>query len=293
MNFTETLVLCIGLPAQQFAQSLCILLDRYADCILTGGVAGGLMSALPSSLSNHQSIIREPRPRLNVRRRRLGSTVSSNDAPPKTGEGIFLPAISAERQLIQQAIAGDSNAQEQLFVAHSARLYRTAYAVLRNKEDAEDALQEGWCKAFANLRSFEGRSSFSTWLTRIVINSALMIHRRKNVRPQDSLDELADNQPERLRHRMVHAGPSPEELCAITEINGLVEDQVRELPPGLRAAVQLCDLEGFSAAESIRVLGIRMSAFKSRISRARQKIAEGLQSSLQPPTGRVSAAGAI
>src|SRR5208337_1173120 len=84
-----------------------------------------------------------------------------------------------EWAIVQKAIAGDTEAQEHLFARHRPRLYRTAVALLRNKEDAEDAVQDGLCKAYTHLRSFQGRSSFSTWLTSIVINSALMSRRRR------------------------------------------------------------------------------------------------------------------
>lgn len=67
-----------------------------------------------------------------------------------------------EWAIVQKAIAGDTEAQERLFARHRPRLYRTAVALLRNKEDAEDAVQDGLCKAYTNLRSFQGRSSFST-----------------------------------------------------------------------------------------------------------------------------------
>ena len=95
--------------------------------------------------------------------------------------------------VVQQALAGNAEAQERLFAPHARRLYRIVLALLNNKEDAEDALQEGLCKAFTSLRSFQGRSSFSTWLTRVVINSALMACRRKVAHRAASLDEILDS----------------------------------------------------------------------------------------------------
>src|ERR1700687_2438113 len=92
-----------------------------------------------------------------------------------------------EWAVVQQAIAGDADAQKRLFAGHSDKLHRVAFNLLRNKEDAEDAVQDGLCRAYTGLRSFQGRSSFSTWLTRIVINSALMSRRRKSVRPEASI----------------------------------------------------------------------------------------------------------
>jgi RNA polymerase sigma factor (sigma-70 family) len=188
-----------------------------------------------------------------------------------------LLGTSKEWATVQQAIAGNPQAQEDLFGPHTDRLYRTAFRLLRNKEDAEDALQDGLCKAYISLSSFQGRSSFSTWLTRIVINSALMARRRKSAHPEASLDEFLNSQPERSPQAIVDAQPDPEKLCAATEISSLVEEHVRQLPPALQTAFRLRSSEGLSAAESSQALGISTSAFKSRICRARHKLARSLR----------------
>jgi RNA polymerase sigma-70 factor (ECF subfamily) len=209
--------------------------------------------------------------------RRIDSGASKLPNPDRT---IASRSVSDEWSLVQKAIAGDSDSQDKLFAAHTARLYRTAFAMLRNKEDAEDAVQDGLCSAYAKMRSFQGRSSFSTWLTRIVINSALMSRRRKSARPEASLDEILDNQAGRLAHRFADRRPSPEEICSVTEINGLLEEEVRRLPAEIQRTLRLREVEGLSAKEAIRALGIRESTFKSRIHRARRKVRDALQPSL-------------
>ena len=119
-----------------------------------------------------------------------------------------------EWAVVQQAIAGNADAQERLFAGHTRRLYRTVFALLNNKEDAEDALQEGLCKAFTSLRSFQGRSSFSTWLTRIVINSALMARRRRSAHPEASLDETAGRSAQTDASRIRRSAARPgKTLC--------------------------------------------------------------------------------
>ncbi len=178
-----------------------------------------------------------------------------------------------EWAVVQQAIAGNADAQDRLFAGQTHRLYRTVFALLNNKEDAEDALQEGLCKAFTSLRSFQGRSSFSTWLTRIVMNSALMARRRKLAHPEASLDEMLDNQPLQLPRGAVDARPDPERLCAETELSARVEEHVNQLPPALQAPFRLYAINGISGPESSKVLGISPNAFKSRIFRARLKLA--------------------
>lgn len=179
--------------------------------------------------------------------------------------------------VVQQAIAGNAGAQEQLFARHTGRLYRAAFAVLRNKEDAEDALQEGLCKAYTSLSSFQGRSSFISWLTRIVLNEALMSRRRKKAHPEFSLDDILDSQLERLPKSMVDVQPDPEKIYAAAEVHALVEQQVRQLPTGLQEAYRLRANKGLSTTESSQALGIPTSAYKSRIFRARRRLVHELR----------------
>ena len=186
-----------------------------------------------------------------------------------------------EWAVIQQAIAGNADAQERLFAPHTRKLYRIALVLLDNKEDAEDVFQEGLCKAFTSLRSFQGRSSFSTWLTRIVINSALMARRGKRGHPEASLDEMLDDQPKQMPREFVDPRPDPEELYAATELTARVEEHISQLPPALQIAIRLHAIYGFSALHSGKVLGISASAIKSQIFRARLKLACGLHRSLE------------
>jgi RNA polymerase sigma-70 factor (ECF subfamily) len=189
--------------------------------------------------------------------------------------------VRNEWAIVQQAVAGNVDAQERLFAPHARRLYRTVLALLNNKEDAEDALQEGLCKAFSSLRSFQGRSSFSTWLTRIVINSALMARRRKSAHPETSLDEMLDYQPKQMPRGFVDPRPDPEELYAQTELDARIEEHISQLPPALQMAFRLHAIYGFSAPHSGKLLGISASAIKSRIFRARLKLVCGLHRSLE------------
>ena len=94
-----------------------------------------------------------------------------------------------EANLIRAGQRGDQQAVETLFRRYQRPLFQTALRVLGNTEDAEDALQDGYLSAYRNLKRFEGRSQFSTWLTRIVINAALMRRRSAKSRPAVSLDD--------------------------------------------------------------------------------------------------------
>jgi len=216
---------------------------------------------------------------VKAQRGRPGKIDSHASKPLNSGRIAASPGIGEEWAVIQQAIAGNAIAQEHLFARHTGRLYRTAFAVLRNKEDAEDAVQDGLCKAYTSLPSFQGRSFFSTWLTRIVINAALMIRRKKSAYLEVSLDEILDSRPEQLPRGVVDSRPDPEELCAAIEVHALVEKHVRRLPPALQTAYRCRASSGLSARESSHALGIPASVFKARVFRARRKLARGLQRS--------------
>jgi len=240
------------------------------------------MGALESSLGTASAIIGELFPAKihsseSIRPDSRARKIHSSDVK------FTSPVMRDDWELIRQAAVGNPEAQERLFKTHTPRLYRTVFAVLRNREDAEDAVQESWCRAYANLDSFEGRSAFHTWLTRIAINSALMLRRRKSYRVEASLSEILDNQSESLFDSTVAESPNPEEIYVASELNALIEGQIRELPPRVQAAFRLRKIEEFSTTEAARALGIRVTALKSRVSRARRKVARGLRTLLSTP----------
>jgi RNA polymerase sigma-70 factor (ECF subfamily) len=240
---------------------------------------GALQAALPGVQPPVGALTFRPRAR-RPESRRLDShapslPISSQPAPA--------PILGKDWALIQQAIAGDTESQDALFANHTARLYRTAFAILRNKEDAEDAVQEGLCNAYVKLQSFQGRSSFTTWLTRIVVNSALMSRRKKGTHPEASLDEMLSDREGCLTHQIVDQRPNPENICSSTEFSAILEREVRKLPPDVQRAFRLREIEHFTTAESVRTLGIGKNAFKSRVLRGRRKLTEALRRSLQAP----------
>src|ERR1700739_4462952 len=127
-------------------------------------------------------------------------------------------AAQSEARLIRAGQKGDAQAVETLFRRYQRPLFQTALRVLGNTEDAEDALQDGLLSAYRNLKRFEGRSQFSTWLTRIVINAALMRRRSAKARPAVSLDETPYQDELPPSERFADDGPNPEQVFASTEI---------------------------------------------------------------------------
>ena len=181
-----------------------------------------------------------------------------------------------EEQLIELGLKGNARALDVLFTRNTRTLYQTALRVLGNPEDAEEALQEGLLSAYRNLPRFERRSQFSTWLTRIVINAALMRRRSKRSRPAVSLDDCASEGELPLAERFADESPNPEQIYAGTELRDRVSKKLAEISPLLRTAFWLREIEGLSAEEAAHVLGVSRNTLKARLWRARQELAARL-----------------
>jgi RNA polymerase sigma-70 factor, ECF subfamily len=179
------------------------------------------------------------------------------------------PTEMSEAALVSMAKLGDSDAFVALSKLHSNRLLRTIYHITKNWHDAEDALQDATLRAFSHLKDFQEKSSFSTWLTRIAINSALMILRKKRgcyEIPFEGIDDSGENY-ERWEPRS--PAENPESRLARTEREELLRDAILRLPQVLREAVELRQARGYSTREIAQALGISVPAVKSRLSRAR------------------------
>ena len=160
----------------------------------------------------------------------------------------------------------ESSAFQQLYEQSAPRVLKTLYRITRNREDAEDALQEAFLNAFLHAGDFDGRSSFSTWFTRIAINSALMILRKKRTHPEQSVDDADGNQRPWV---MPETAANPEKLYAQSERAGILKAAVGDLRPGIRKAVEVGQLQERSMRETAEALGISLSAAKARLFHAR------------------------
>lgn len=172
--------------------------------------------------------------------------------------------------LVCAARSGDPHAFVELTRRHSRRLLGCSYRITRNWQDAEDALQDSLLKAFVHVNNFERRSTFSSWITRIVINTSLMILRKKRIRPSLPLDGVEDKYWD-PRSR-THINDNPEDHLAQQEIQALLEEAIRRLPNKLREIVQLHHAKEYSVQELAQVLRISVPAVKSRLSRARRAL---------------------
>jgi len=188
--------------------------------------------------------------------------------------------ITAETQweeaLVRASRGGNHQAIETLFRRYQRQLLGTARRILGNTEDAEDALQDALLSAYRNVARFEGRCKFSTWLTRIVVNAALMRRRSAKRLQLTSLDATPSEDEVPMSERVQDSDPNPEQLFAHTELREMIQTNVGNLPPPLFTAFVLCGIEEHSLEEAARRLGITVTAMKARMHRARYKLAESL-----------------
>src|SRR5580704_11108847 len=162
------------------------------------------------------------------------------------------------------------NAFDQLYEQSAPRVLKTLYRITRNREDAEDALQEAFLNAYVHAKDFDGRSSFATWFTRIAINSALMIVRKKRAHPEHSIDDDGGDAGAAPKTWIVSdTAANPERLYAQAEREGILKAAVGDLRPTNRKAVEIGQLQDRSTRETADVLGISVAAAKARLFHAR------------------------
>src|ERR1700693_687238 len=175
---------------------------------------------------------------------------------------------------------------EEMFVASPQKFVATAHAILRNREDAEDAVQNAFLSAYLHLRSFEGRSALKTWFTRIVLNAALMIRRKRKPSAIQPRPE-SNNSPEvNWTENIPASHPDPEMVHAERETHQLIDGILGKMKPVLRQAFTMTYYDELSRAEASAVLGVSVGTFKARLFRARRQVLDQTERSLVAPIHR-------
>jgi RNA polymerase sigma-70 factor, ECF subfamily len=182
---------------------------------------------------------------------------------------VVSPACTATPTALESP---DWGVLQEMFLASGEQFRRMAYGILRNREDAEDALQDALISAYKHLRSFEGRSALKTWFTRVVLNAALMIRRRRKATHIEFVAESSSGDGFSKIARIADARPDPEKQYAATETFEFVSALIDELSPGLREAFTMTYLGENRAKEAGAKLGVNMTTFKSRLFRARKEL---------------------
>jgi RNA polymerase sigma-70 factor, ECF subfamily len=209
---------------------------------------------------------------------RKGSAMA--EAEPRKQQGELLagarlvdPAATDEA-LVQAAKLGNQLAFLELWRRHSDRVFKTAYGITGKREDAEDVIQDAWIKAYLHLKTFDGRAQFVTWLTRIAMNSSLMILRRRRSHPEVCM-EFTDG--DTWQHwDIADQTKNMEELYASRENVERLRQAIRCLRPSLRIVVESRQSDDRSIPEIAELAGISVAATKSRLSRAKKILRKAL-----------------
>jgi len=178
-----------------------------------------------------------------------------------------------DAEFVARVKAGETDAFEELVRRHGRKVYRSLIGLLGSAEEAEDALQDAFLKAFQHLPAFEGRSRFSTWLVRIALNTGLQ--RLRGRKDFETLDEDRED----FRPRLIQAWQeNPEDSYSREELRRLVETEVMKLPAKYRVALMLRDLEELSTEEAANALGLTIPGLKARVLRGRLMLRESMVS---------------
>ena len=191
-------------------------------------------------------------------------TAETNAPPRASAHGL------SDASLVE-AESGHSMAFATLSERYRQQLFRAAHRITRNSEDAEDAVQDALLRAFVHVADFDGRSSFGNWLTRIAINSALMILRKKRGSLEIATDD-DDVGADGLRDEIADHRPNPERHYAQSEEESLLRKAIQSLRPTLRVVVQIQQLQERSMHETAEAIGISLAAAKGRLFHARKAL---------------------
>lgn len=168
--------------------------------------------------------------------------------------------------LIERILSGHKQNFEHIMRRYNQRLYRTGMSILADDIEVEDAMQTAYISAYEHLGKFEGRSSFSTWLTRIMINECLA-RKKKNMKTKKGFEGLSEN-PTNMN--------TPANILANKELSTMLENAVSQLPEKYRLVFVLREIEDLSVKETSDVLSIEESNVKTRLNRAKTILRESL-----------------
>jgi RNA polymerase sigma-70 factor (ECF subfamily) len=173
--------------------------------------------------------------------------------------------------LVAATKRGDARAFEELVLRHKQRVLAVAQRITNNREDAEDVAQESFHKAFLHLDAFQEKSRFSTWLTRIAMNEAFMMLRRR----RGFLEVLPESPEDAVNSSLeafVDQRPNPEESCWQRERKQLLTEAINRLGPKIRSTILLRHIEERSVEETAQILGTSIVAVKARVFQGRRKL---------------------
>lgn len=181
-------------------------------------------------------------------------------------------AVARDEHLLVAARGGSHSAFAELQKTHSHRVYKRILSITRNREDAEDALQDTFLRAYLALPSFEGKSQFSTWLMRIGINSALMVLRRRRRWPETSLEQPRDFESDDAYLDVRDEAFDPEQLYDQQQRCEAIRRALQRLDPKLRGVMHIRVSEEHPMQKIAEDLGVSVASVKARLHRARKRL---------------------
>jgi RNA polymerase sigma-70 factor, ECF subfamily len=204
--------------------------------------------------------------------------INEPSASAETNTSISRCSFLAEEEenLLACARAGDGVAFDRLVTPHRDAMLRLTLRILRNREDAEDAVQTALLDAFRHLDTFQRRSRFSSWLTRIALNAAFMRLRSTRRRTETSLDEIVDRGTT-ARFRVVDGRANPEQECSMKETRALLAKALDRLAPMYKQVLHMFHMQELPAKEAARILGVPVGTVKARLHRARSRLTRNVQ----------------
>jgi len=194
-------------------------------------------------------------------------------------------ALDDDLALVRASRCGEVAAFERLVKRYDSKLLRIAQNVTHDLNDAEDAVQEAFLKAFQKLDQFQELARFSTWLVRITLSESFTKLRKQRARLESSIDSsaYADSETERLPLDVADGSPNPEALYRASELNEILTNSLQRLSPALRIVFVLRDIEEYSINETCEILNLTATAVKTRLSRTRLQLREELSKYFKRP----------
>ena len=187
------------------------------------------------------------------------------------------PRLMTDERLVKAAKTGHRAAFDKLYKRHRDKMFRVTHRITQNREDAEDAVQDCFIYAFLHVKSFDHKARFSTWLTRIAINAALMKLRKNHASREVHLKDDLETCEFRSEHQVADPSLNPEERYAKHEQEVIVREAIANLRPEMREVVEI-RLQDCSLGETAESLGIAVVTVKTRLFRARAALRQRLQS---------------
>jgi RNA polymerase sigma-70 factor (ECF subfamily) len=252
--------------------------EQILEAVLMVGL-GQMLNCIQTGLGTEPDF----KPRLVFPLKELNPPAAPERQIPEPEFAADFVSDDPDFEIVARVRNGETEAFEELVRKHGRRVYRSLLAIVGNAEEAEDALQDAFLKAFQHLSHFEGRSRFSTWLVRIAINAGL-----QRMRGRKEFDRI-DEENEEFRPRNIQAwSDSPEEFYSREELRRLVEREVMKLPAKYRVALMLRDLEELSTEEAAGTLGLSIPGLKARVLRGRLMLRESMVQYFSKPAASKS-----